>query len=460
MTAMFDLAADLVELTLCAPPADVVAPLREMPFRANAWTVDELDTLRTMFAADETIDAIAVAVGRGRAGVADKIYSLGLRRNSSRPWLDLEDQALMQRYGTVAAARLAGEFGRSCAAVYARAQILGLTEGNPPPYEPWEDAQIREAYARGVPVGQIATLLGRGMSGVSSRAGYLGLRHLNKPDDWSEAEAQRALELAEEGHRYAEIMAQLVAEGFPQRSASGFGQRLRKLGYGRGWGRPWIGEEDELLRHAYATGASLTPLRHRLGRTPCSIRWRVHYLGLQGTHEKTAGWRTAPAWTPEEDARLRADYGKMDTGLLAEQLGRKRAGIMQRAAVLGIRHGYIRSFTADERRAIGIAWRRGLSLSDLADALGRDVAVVSKHAIKLELRFNSPDRPMRGPKGRRDQREKLTLAGILAMEAPDPAVDGAIEEINRRNESRAARNRGASSTRRAKAAREAQGIPA
>ena len=50
-----------------------------------------------------------------------------------------------------------------------------------------------------------------------------------------------------EGHRYMAIIEMLVSEGFPRRSKAGFNPRLRKLGYGRGWGRAWISDEDELL---------------------------------------------------------------------------------------------------------------------------------------------------------------------------------------------------------------------
>jgi hypothetical protein len=69
----------------------------------------------TLFRADE---AIAAALGRGRAGVAARLAELGLRCNSTRPWSELEDGNLASRYGAVATAAIAGELGRSCAAVY------------------------------------------------------------------------------------------------------------------------------------------------------------------------------------------------------------------------------------------------------------------------------------------------------------------------------------------------------
>ena len=326
--------------------------------------------------------------------------------------------------------------------------LLSLCEPAALDYDEWEDAQIRAGYASGVPVGQIATLIGRSLIGVRCRASALGVRHPSQPPTWTDDEATRALELAEEGHRYLSIIERLVDEGFPRRTKNGFGQRLRILGYGRGWGRRWLPEEDEMLRRAYSTGASLTPVRTRLGRSNCSIRWRAGELGLQGTHRHRDGFRQGPVWSAEEDAELRASYGKIPSKDLAERLGRKLSAVLQRAAQLGVKHGYIRMFTADERRAIGIAWRRGLSMTDLAQATARDVAVISKQAIRLGLSFSDPARPARGPRTPRARRQALSLVEILALEPPSAEVDGPIEETNRRNEERAARNRGAAAASR------------
>src|SRR3546814_5019677 len=67
-----------------------------------------------------------------------------------------------------------------------------------------------------------------------------------------------------------------------------FGPAIRKLGYGRGWGRPWSAEEDALLSRAYAQGLSLTPLKQQLGRSEerrvgkecvstCRYRWSPYH---------------------------------------------------------------------------------------------------------------------------------------------------------------------------------------
>lgn len=446
MTAVVDLDADVVELVAC--PARTAAPLREIAFRADAWLPDEDRQLRELFAADVAIAEIAATIGRGFHAVRARIDLIGLRRNSSRAWTDEEDAELVSRYRTVTCAQLALELGRSVPAVYARANLLAVSEFAAPDYDGWEDAQIRAGYASGVPVSQIAALIGRPFLGVRSRAYDLGVRHAASPPGWSEEEVGRALELAHGGARYLAIIDTLVDEGFPRRSKIGFGLKLRALGYGRGWGRAWTDDEDELLRRAYAAGDSLTPVLERLGRTRSSIRWRVEHIGLQGSHARRDGFRQGPVWSAEDDERLRAEYGKVSTPDLAVALGRKPTAVLQRAATLGIKHGYIRMFTPDERRAIGIAWRRGLSLTDLAAALGRDPAVVGKQAARLGLSLTSPDRPVRPRRGPRNGRVSPSLAEILALEAPNPNVDDPIERRALENDQRAARNRGASARQR------------
>lgn len=422
LATAFDSDVDVVELVPC-PPTPRPAPLAEVVFRGNAWLPDEVERAKAMFAADESVDAIAAELGRGRAGVSDKLYSLGLRRTSRRPWTELEDQLLLLRYGNEPAAQLALELGRGCPSVYVRAQILGLTEGNAPPYTEWEDAQIRAGYDRGVPPDQLALLIGRPLTGLRTRAWKLGCRSIFAKDGWSQEELDRLHDLATGGHRYLKIIELLVDEGFPRRTKAGLGPKLRQLGYRRGWGRRWTADEDDLLRHCYATGASLTPLREGMGRTVCSIRWRVKELGLQGTHPNKDGFRSDPCWTPAEDEQLRLLYGKIPTRELCARLGRKRGGVFQRAWHMGLKHGYWRPYTSDEKRAFRLAFELGISIADLAIALERQPMTVSKYATdKLGLHFGR--RPRRVP--------ALSLEEILALGTPRSGGGGDCPVSRRR----------------------------
>lgn len=106
----------------------------------------------------------------------------------------------------------------------------------------------------------------------------------------------------------------------------------------------------------------------------------------------------------------------MATRDLAAELGRGRLAVCQRANVLGLVHGYCRPWTDDERLAVRIGHARGLSVTVLARAIGRDVAVVSKQAIRLGLSFK--DRAVKASRGRLDEREQPTLAAIVAMGMP------------------------------------------
>jgi hypothetical protein len=379
---------DIVELTPLAPSLSSTSkPLREIAFRPDAWLPDEMDDLVAMFLADRPIGDIADRLGRTRAAVQTRIYELGLRRNSTQPWTEQDDSELSMRYGNEPTAAVAQSLGRSCSAVYARASILGLSEANPPGWTQWEDAQLAEGYRRAIPIQQIAILIGRPLSGTASRASALGLRHPNHPADWSDAELGRALQLAEDGLPYREIMAVLEAEGFPKRSKAGFGSKLRATGYGRGWGRNWIDEEDCLLRKAYAQGLSLTPLQTRLGRSNHSIRWRAEYLGLRGHHPNKNGFRQGPDWSEDDLATLREEYGRTPTPQLAKKLGRTKAAVFTRANVLGLQHGYIKSWDDGDHDALVIAFRNGIAIADLALALDRKAMSVSKYAKQHGFAF-------------------------------------------------------------------------
>lgn len=412
---MQDLPFDLVELVPCPEPAQdgPGAALREVAFREDAWLPGDIDDLRQRFVADEDLQAVADALDRTLAAVRTKVRDLGLRRNSSRPWTELDDATLAEHYGREATSTIAATLGRSCGAVYARAGLLGLTEGAAP-YSPWEIAQIRAGYALGTPVAQLGVLIGRPASGIAAVASRLQIRHANGPRSWSGAEQHRALELAETGLRYAAIADRMHEEGFPRRSGHTVGQTLRQLGHERGWGRPWLPEEDDLVRDAYAHGKSLTPLRSRLGRSRTSIAWRAGELGLQGTHARPNGWRTEPSWTAEDIAVLRRDYGTVPTPELARRLNRPKAGVYTKAWSLGLKHGFMRAFSDDEERAIRIAHHHGVSLTDLGAALDRDVAVVSKHAIRMGFPFGA--RTRRAPRGPRRNRVPVTLEMLLAMD--------------------------------------------
>lgn len=417
-----DLPPDVVELVAWRPPA-TITPLREVAFRKNGWLPDEVERLRAMFAADKSFDEIAGAIGRPRGGVATKVLELGLRRNSALPWSELDDAELARRYGQEATAAIAQDLGRGVTSCYTRARLLGLTEQNEPRWTEWEDAQLTAAYAQGVPMSQICALIGRSLGGVQTRASKLALRHANHPKDWSQAECDRALELAEQGLRYRFIRQRMADEGYPERSKASFDQRILKLGCGRGWGRLWTDDEDELLTRAYREGSGLTLLRYRMGRSAGSLRYRAEFLGLRGTHPSPNGFRQGPDWSDEHKARLREAYGNVRSKDLAAELGRGLYAMLQKANAMGLVHGLFNPPNAEEIEFLQAAWLRPVSLYEVAIALGRKYAALAKWTSNHGPRFNDPGRPVKSPRG--PGRARLTTReAILAVPAVTPPPPG------------------------------------
>ncbi len=149
----------------------------------DSMVPEQIDVLCARFAADEDLQIIADVLDRTPAAIRTKVDDLGLRRNSARPWPEMEDADLAQHYGIKPTSTIASELGRTCAAVYARAGVLDLTEGNAPPYTLWEIAQIRAGYDWAVPVTRLAVIVGRPLSGIISLASKLGIKHRNSPPD-------------------------------------------------------------------------------------------------------------------------------------------------------------------------------------------------------------------------------------------------------------------------------------
>jgi hypothetical protein len=407
-------------------------PMQEIAFRANAWLLTDDQTLRALFLADEAIADIAEELDRTMDAVRTRIHDLGLRRNSVQPWTSLDDQELIQRYGTEPTADLARDLGRSCAATYARAGLLGLTEGQPPAWTDWEDDQLREGYRRAIAVADIAVMIGRPVSGTASRACSLGLKHPSNADGWTGEEVARAIELAEGGALYVDIIEQLASEGFPRRSKAGFGSKIRSTGYGRGWGRSWTPEEDELLKKSYREGRSLTPLQTRLGRSQHSIRWRSEHLGLIGTHPNKNGFRGGPDWTEEDIAFLKANYGKLKTADLAKAMGRSKGAVFTRANVLGLQHGYIRPWEGEDHDLLVYAFENGIAIADVAKALERKAMSVSKYATKHGMSFGRRDRldgevtraRLKSMKEERERSVRMPSRRIKAHEHPNDTANG------------------------------------
>jgi transposase-like protein len=97
-------------------------------------------------------------------------------------------------------------------------------------------------------------------------------------------------------------------------------------------GVPWTAEEDEALRHAYATATIRwtvdTSAPVLASRTAGAVRQRAHKLGL----------RLRVRWTEREDRLLTFAWGTASISEIAKRMGRTVPGVAARAVGLGL-HG-------------------------------------------------------------------------------------------------------------------------
>lgn len=91
------------------------------------------------------------------------------------------------------------------------------------------------------------------------------------------------------------------------------------------------------------------------------------------------------SFTDGEDAFIRANYLTMDTGDIANHLGRSKSGVSHRAARLGIQKRPIRRWTTKEDQFIQDHHTERLEW--VAEQLGRHRSVVSERAKRLGCPF-------------------------------------------------------------------------
>ena len=197
--------------------------------------------------------------------------------------------------------------------------------------------------------------------------------------------------------------------------------------------RPWTSEEDALLKAMFGKSRTASMAR-RLGRSYSAVEKRAWMLGLSGE-------AFAP-WTEAEDALLRERYAAMPTQELADMLGKTPQAVTTRACRKwhlkkdGRHKNGQRTWTPEDdallRECAGTE-----SASAAADRLGRTVDSVLTRASKLGIRFEGPRR--RFEKSWPPELEALLRAGAkagksLALLAEDcgktePAVLKAIRRL-------------------------------
>jgi hypothetical protein len=149
----------------------------------------------------------------------------------------------------------------------------------------------------------------------------------------------------------------------------------------------WTADEDDRLRTAYDKGERIDLVAEELGRTEKAAYSRAAKIGLTHPRDIKGGFVTKPTWSAAEDQLLRELYGEIPTRELPARISRSLRSIYSRAFELDLKHGYVRQWTRTERAALRIAHARGLAVADLAHALGRKAFSVSKYATNHGLSF-------------------------------------------------------------------------
>lgn len=245
-----------------------------VPRLSRPWTPEEDERLFAMHADGCTCDEIAAALHRSPGAVTKRIdcglggYGVSVedfgRLPLRRPWTEVEDDILAEKYGQGAPAQLpasllAHALHRPEASIHRRAAIIGLAplvpetstpEAVPTSLEgkPWtkaEDSALRRSWRAGEPVAEVALALRRPASEIRARASRL---HLRTP-----------------------------------KKAPTAGSRS---------GAWWTSSEDQTIRDEYATAGPVR-LARRFGRTRAEVEARAAVVTHPGAYGR--------AYQPDDD---------------------------------------------------------------------------------------------------------------------------------------------------------------
>jgi len=129
-------------------------------------------------------------------------------------------------------------------------------------------------------------------------------------------------------------------------------------------------------------------------------------------------------WTPEEDALLRANYGRTDLTLRMMHLlfeGRTPASVHRRVAILGLTKARYVDWTADEDMQFRVLWNDGLPVPAICDALGKSDSQVRTRRRVLGLTARKGERWVQAAMRARDARAATPMcrACEILMEYAD-----------------------------------------
>ena len=171
----------------------------------------------------------------------------------------------------------------------------------------------------------------------------------------------------------------------------------------------WTEEEDAVLRAHYGR-VPRHELMARLGCTAHALHYRAGYLGLR--RPLAARIR----WTPEKLAMLRAEYRLTPTEELAARFGTTVAAVRAQANLQGIRDASRPRWTP-ERDRILTELSGMIPGNELARRLGVSPNAVYRRLIRLGITAH-------GAAATRYARDQAELRRLRAMVQPDAAEAG------------------------------------
>jgi hypothetical protein len=238
-------------------------------------------------------------------------------------------------------------------------------------WTPAEDRQLGRLYAEQVAIGQIAMRLGRSADAVVARRRALGIVPRRRSRPWSAREAALVRAGAAAG-----VPASLLASRL-HRSVEQVRWRRRAVAGARPAARPYLPQDDALIRLWPFERGELVSLAYRLGRSPDALRLHAQQLGVHRP-------RPRRRWTAWEDALIRDGYtSARPCAEIAAQLPRRSvASVAARAGKLGL-STYARGWSIQDDRRLAHLTVRGDTLEDVAQRLGRTPEAIRRRAVRL-----------------------------------------------------------------------------
>lgn len=250
-----------------------------------------------------------------------------------------------------------------------------------------DDAIIRDGYAKGLKLGEIAEQLvasggtARSLGAISVRGATLGVKNSRAVADWTDAEYQFVLDGYEAGTSIAGIRQSLIAAGF-DRSFGAIQMAAIKLGISGSRVNLWTEEETNIALASLAAGRS---------HAECLMDLKAagYIRGPTAMHKfatKHGVLRKHRDFTDAEIETIRTMFGAGQSHAdIAARLDRTKASIASQCSKMGLKHR--RPWTEEDRDLLVEYRSQGKSLKAAAEAIGRPYQNVAAECGRMNLSF-------------------------------------------------------------------------